>query len=97
MPGLYIRVTPNGAKSYVVVIRDPNGRQVWHTLGPVAWFPIEEARGLARAAILAIKGGKDPAGPETFEAVAEAWFKRHVEAEEPCQRWQSPAACLTAA
>ena len=30
----YIRITPKGAKSYVVVVRDPtNGKQVWATIG----------------------------------------------------------------
>ena len=27
--GHYIRVTPNGAKSFWVVARDPNGKQLW--------------------------------------------------------------------
>jgi integrase len=81
MPGLYVRVSPSGAKSYVVVIRDPNGKQVWHTLGPTAWFSVDEARAKARDIIKALKSGKNPAGPETFEAVAETWFKRHVEAK----------------
>ena len=34
-PGLYLRVTPTGAKSFAAVARDPGGRQTWATLGGV--------------------------------------------------------------
>jgi integrase len=81
LPGHYIRVQPSGAKSYVAVARDPNGRQVWHTIGSATLFDIDVAREHARAAIVAIKNGAERAGPESFEAVSEQWFKRHVTAK----------------
>jgi integrase len=81
LPGHYIRMMPSGAKSYVAVARDPNGKQVWATIGATALFGIADARAKAREKILAIKSGQDRAGPESFAVVAEQWFKRHVEAK----------------
>ena len=44
LPGHYIRVQPSGSKSYVAVARDPNGKQIWATIGAVGLFQIEQAR-----------------------------------------------------
>ena len=81
LPGHYIRVTPSGGKSFAVVTRDPNGKQIWHTIGSTALHKIAEARELARDAIKAIKAGEDRGGPETFSTVAEQWLTRHVVAK----------------
>ena len=81
LAGHYVRVTPTGAKSFCAVSRDPAGKQVWHTIGSTDLYKVEEARELARVAIKAIKAGESRLGPQTFEAVAENWFKRHVEAK----------------
>jgi integrase len=81
LPGHYVRVTPTGAKSFAAVTRDPRGKQVWHTIGSTAVYRLDQARELARTAIQAIKAGESRAGPQTFEAVAEQWVKRHVEAK----------------
>jgi integrase len=70
-----------GAKSFVAVSRDPRGKQVWHTIGSTELYKVEEARELARTAIKAIKAGESRAGPQSFEAVAELWLERHVEAK----------------
>ena len=78
LPGHYIRVTPSGRKSFAVVTRDPNGKQIWHTIGSTSLHTIGEARELAREAIKAIKAGADRGGPETFSSVAEQWLTRHV-------------------
>ena len=78
LPGHYIRVTPSGGKSFAVVTRDPNGKQIWHTIGSTSLHTIAEARELAREAIKAIKAGADRGGPETFASVAEQWLTRHV-------------------
>jgi predicted phage terminase large subunit-like protein len=59
MPGHYVRVSATGAKSYAVVARDPNGKQIWHTIGSTTLHRIAEARELARDAIKAIKAGED--------------------------------------
>src|SRR4029453_15958264 len=68
--GLYVRVTPSGAKTFVAVARDPNGKQVWHTIGSTAEYTLDEARTLAPQATRAIKAGADRAGPQSFQAVA---------------------------
>jgi hypothetical protein len=65
----------------VAVSRDPRGKQVWHTIGSTELFKVEEARELARTAIKAIKAGESRAGPQSFEAVAESWLRRHVDAK----------------
>src|SRR6476469_181030 len=81
MPGHYVRVLPSGAKSFAVITRGPDGKQVLHTIGHAHALNVEEARKLAREATKRIKAGEDRAGPQSFAAVAEQWFKRHVEAK----------------
>ena len=83
--GHYVRITPQGAKSYCAVTRNPEGKQVWATIGPTDRYGIEEARARARQAILRIKGGKEPfepapARPDSFKAMAENYLTRHVRA-----------------
>ncbi len=84
--GHYVRVTPKGAKSFVAVARDPGGRQIWATLGSADVLTIAEAREKAREAIKRIKSGQPafeppPVAPDSFEAVANNWLKRHVQAK----------------
>src|SRR5262245_13544951 len=79
MPGHYVRVLPSGAKSFAVITRGPDGKQVLQTVGTASLIRIAEARENARAAIAAIKAGEDRAGPLSFQAVSDEWFKRHVE------------------
>lgn len=81
--GHYVRVTPTGAKSYVALARDPDGKQVWATLGGTDLLTIDQARDEAREAIKRIREGL-PAIPqrvkaETVEDVADRFLKRHVE------------------
>jgi integrase len=81
--GHYVRVQPSGAKSFVAVTRDPNGKQRWATIGPTDRYSIEAARELAREAIKRIHAGlapfeAPPAKPATFRDVAEQWLTRHV-------------------
>jgi integrase len=81
--GHYVRVQPSGSKSFVVVARDLNRKQIWHTVGSADVLRIEEARELARDAIKRIKAGLPaveprPIKPDTFQDVAENWLKRHV-------------------
>ncbi len=67
LPGHYIRVTPRGGKSFAVVTRDPNGKQIWATIGPTHLHTISEARELARDLIKKIKAGEDRGGPTPAE------------------------------
>jgi integrase len=83
MVGHYIRIRPSGSKSFVVVARDPYGKQIWHTIGNCDALRIEESRELARAARKRIKDGNPPVDPppvkpDTLKDVAENWFARVV-------------------
>ncbi|WP_192178805.1 tyrosine-type recombinase/integrase [Mesorhizobium amorphae] len=85
MRGHYVRVMPSGAKSFVAVARDPNGKQVWATIGAADKMGIEKARTLARDAIERIRQGLPPveqkAAPVTFNDVQDGYLKRHVVAK----------------
>jgi len=81
--GHLIRIQPSGAKSYVAVTRDPAGKQVWVTIGPVDLIGIDEAREKAREAIKRTQAGKPavetPAKADTFGDVVADWRARHLE------------------
>jgi len=78
VPGLFVRVMPSGSKSFVAIARGPRGKQVWRRIDNVA-LSVENAREKAREVLKAIKAGESLAAPESFEAIAAEWFKRHVE------------------
>ena len=73
LPGHYVRVQPNGSKSFVVVARDPRGKQHWRTVGAPPML-IDDARDIGRKIIRSIR----EAPPDSFEGVAAEWFKRYV-------------------
>ncbi|MER8644688.1 integrase family protein [Mesorhizobium sp. M1252] len=83
--GHYVRVMPSGAKSFVAVSRDPNGKQVWATVGAADMIGIDKARDGAREAIKRIQAGLPPieqkTAADTFKVVAENYLKRHVAAK----------------
>jgi integrase len=81
LPGHYIRVSPAGGRTFVAVTRDPNGKQVWTTIGKAHLIGINEARAKAREVINRVKGGQRVEGPQSFESVANEWLKRHVDAK----------------
>ena len=56
--GHYVRVHPSGAKSFVAVARDPNGKQVWATIGATDLLGDRRKRATRRAiAIERIRAG----------------------------------------
>jgi integrase len=79
LPMHYVRVTPTGAKSFVVVTRDRDNRQRWETIGTYPAYSIDAARKRAGELIRAVREGK--AAPESFEAVSAKFLKLHCEAE----------------
>ncbi len=89
MRGHYVRITPKGAKSYVAVARDRDGKQRWATIGSADHLTIAEARKMARAAMKRINRinasqptvEPPPTKPDSFKAVAENWLRRHVQAK----------------
>jgi len=80
-PGHYVRVSPSGGRSYVAVARDPNGKQIWTTIGNAAHLGIDTARQKAREIIVRVKDGQAREGPASFESVSKEWLKRHVDAK----------------
>src|SRR5262245_25219425 len=81
--GLWIRVQPSGAKSYVTVSRAPNGKQLWTTIGTADILPIAKARAEARDVLTRIRAGLPAVEPkaDTFGAITANWIKRHVVAK----------------
>jgi integrase len=87
--GHYIRVTPNGSKSYMVVSYDPNGKRPWRTVERCDMVGIEAARELARAELKRIRSGlpQEPVSPQepvkdTFGKASDNWIKRVVRAKQ---------------
>jgi integrase len=81
--GHYIRVTPNGAKSYWAVARNPNGKQRWRLIGEASTTKIEDARDQARVVIRSIRSsvGGEVAKDSSFKGVTDDWYKWHVVAK----------------
>ena len=80
VPGLFVRVMPTGAKSFMAIAKAPNGKQVWHKIDNTA-LKVSEAQEKGRSILKKIKAGESLASPESFEAIATEWQKRHVEAK----------------
>jgi hypothetical protein len=83
MRGLWIRVQPSGGKSFAIVARGPDRKQVWAGLGPTNSMTVEMARERGRDALARIRAGLSAFEPkaETFGAVAANWLQRHVDAK----------------
>jgi integrase len=79
VPGLFVRTMETGSRSYLVIVRDRNGKQVWQTIGSTELFSRDEARDLARDIVKAIKAGKDRSGPKSFDTVAQDFMVHHVQ------------------
>jgi integrase len=62
------------------VARDPNGKQIWTTVGTADAIGIDQARELARAAIKRTRAGRpiSESAKPTVRNVADQWLERHV-------------------
>src|SRR5262245_58651873 len=80
LAGHFVRVQPSGARSFVVVTRNPNGKQIWTTIGDTNVISIADAREQARDVIKRVRAGLPAIEPkgETFAQVAANWMQRHV-------------------
>ena len=59
MRGAYARIQPSGVKSFWVVTRNPNGKQIWTHVGPAS-IGIKASREIARDVLQrGKKGGAD--------------------------------------
>jgi integrase len=83
--GLFLRVPPQGPIAFAAVGRNPDGKQVWATLGSTDEIDIEEARARARCARAKIKAGAPLVAPSTtapapdsVATVAQNWLTRVV-------------------
>src|SRR5262245_43849090 len=91
--GHYVRIMPTGSKTFVATTRDPNGKQVWATIGGTDLWTIDDSRDEARAIIKRIAKGlppreAPPVKPDSYKAVAENWLKRHVEAKKLISKYE---------
>lgn len=84
--GLYVRITPKGAKTWTIVARDPAGKQVWREIGPVDEIDIEDARTRAREGVKRIKQGlpafEEKKAPETVKQVSQRFLNEYVKDKE---------------
>lgn len=62
VPGLALRVTPTGAKSWTLRYRNTEGKQCRLSLGPFPAVGLSKAREEATKAVGLVAGGNDPAG-----------------------------------
>ena len=85
MPGLQLRVTRQGAKTWAIrYTRTSDARRRRLTLGTYPNMSLDEARTRAREELAAVARGADPAGTkqmrkdaDTFLELAEEWVERH--------------------
>ena len=87
-PGLCVRVTDKGHRSFYVMTRGPAGKQKWALVldGFAPVTTLAKARELAPEAVARLKSGKEAFPkpehdtiPENFEAVAKNFIRRHVD------------------
>ena len=79
----YLRVPARSSRApiaFAAVARNPEGKQIWTTLGTIEALGIDQARELARRAIARIRSGRPASEPSrpTVTDVAEQWLERHV-------------------
>src|SRR5262249_23157777 len=79
--GMLVRVQPTGRKSFLAVTRNPDGRQIWTTIGAADAMSIETARETARGILTRVRSGLSAFEPkaESFGAVLDNWLKRHIQ------------------
>jgi integrase len=82
MRGLWVRVQPSGSKSFVVVARGPDRKQIWTTLDTTDRMTVERARELGRDVLRRTRAGLPAFAPraQSFTAITDNWLQRHVDA-----------------
>lgn len=94
LPGFGLRITANGAKSWVGMYR-VNGKTVMETLGPLAKIPrVVDARVLARESMAKAATGEHPVearerqSASIFGAVAELFLERYARKHTKPSSWK---------
>lgn len=85
--GLALIVSPKGKRTFSIVARGPDGKQVWKSIGEPGRMTVADARAKARIGVDRIKAGvadifpeeKPEAPPETFKEVTERFVARWVD------------------
>jgi integrase len=101
--GLWLRVTPNGVKSWSLVYRPRSSKEVRRlTLGKWPGIGVAAARQLAKDALLEVARGKDPARErkldrtresDRFEVVAAEFVERELKRRAP-RSWELTEATI---
>ena len=79
-PGLCIRITPKGVKSFAYAYRNKGtGKVAWLTLGRYPDVPLARAREIANDARKTVAGGGTPLTPKVQRAQAEKKTKSYAE------------------
>jgi integrase len=95
VPGLAVRVTPTGQRTFVLIARYPgSSNPTRRAIGEYGVITLDQARAEARKWLGQLKHGKDPRAElerarraelrkqeNTFEAVAEEYLRRHIKAQ----------------
>jgi integrase len=84
---LYVRVSPAGKKTFVVVTRDINRKQKWITIGEFPLMKLDAARTRSREVRGLVKTGASIEGPQSFEAVANKWFDQVVKGKQRAEKF----------
>lgn len=86
--GLCLRVSPKGRKTFMIVARGPDSKQVWREVCKFGKLSLAEVRVKAKEGVQRVKAGLEPfpdAPPplkvEKFKDVADAFLARHVRKE----------------
>lgn len=85
--GLALIISPKGKRTFSIVARSPEKKQVWKQIGDPNRLTVAEARGRAAEAVARVREGKPAvlppappeAAPETFREVAERFVQRWVD------------------
>jgi integrase len=98
LPGFGVRVTANGAKSWIAMYR-VNGKAIMETIGPLARYPkVEDARQRARDSMAVAGAGENPVASRkareqqtavsTFRSVAERYVERYAKKQTKPATWK---------
>ncbi len=99
--GFGVQVMPSGLKSFVILYRNPEGRNRRAVIGRYGLMTVEEARKLAHEKLVAVSKGLDPAAGEAKAAglltVAEVcdWYITQAEAGRILGRRRRPIKAST--
>ncbi|MDX1485033.1 MAG: integrase family protein [Alphaproteobacteria bacterium] len=85
VPGLCLRISSKGKKTFTIVARGPNKKQIWREVGQQGVMSLADARELAREGIRRAKNGLEPFpkpdpddGPRTYLTVRDDFIEKYA-------------------